>query len=414
MALYQYKGVGKNGKATKGVREADSPKFLRQLLRKEGILVTDTVLAKSSGNGLGAGKGLGKEVEFTKFFQKVKKIEVAAFTRQLATLLKAGIPLAETIGALSEQQENLKFKSIVDELKSSVNEGTSMADAVAKYPDVFDDLYVSMVRGGEQAGNLDEVLERLADFMDSAIELKSKVTSAMIYPMIMLVVGGLIMAIMLIAVVPKITEIFDSQGALLPWPTRFLKWVSNSLSKYWWLLIIMIVGSVILFKKWKASEKGKPVYDRWLLKVPLLGALVKQIAVSRFTRTMGTMLEAGVPMLRTLETSKQVLGNHVLEEAVAKTKSAVTEGASLAQTLKESGHFPPTVTHMMAVGERSGALEQMLLRISEAYDREVSVKLERFTAMLEPLMMVGMGGTVGFVVFAILMPMMEMQKLTNY
>lgn len=412
MPLYAYKGIGVSGKAVQGVRDAESPKVLRQLLRKDGIVVTDVSISK--GKAVGAGKGLSKEVNFGQLFARVKKTEIAAFTRQLATLLRAGIPLAEALGALFEQVENVTFKSVMDEVKSNVNEGSSLADALAKHPQVFDDLFVSMVRAGETAGNLDDVLGRLADFMESAAELKSKVQSAMVYPVIMVIVGTVIMAVLMIAVVPKITELFSAQGASLPLNTRFLIWSADVMGGYWWLLLILAVLGIVGFRKWAKSENGRPVWHGFVLRMPLVGPLVRQVAVARFARTMGTMLEAGVPMLRVLDTAKEVLGNAILVGVVEKAKSAVTEGESLAVTLRRSGEFPASVTHMIAVGERSGALEQMLLRISEAYEAEVDMKLGRLTSMLEPIMLVVMGGAVAFVVFSILMPMLEMQRLTQF
>lgn len=411
MPLYAYKGIGPNGKSVQGVRDADTPKTLRQVMRREGVVVTDVSVSK--GKGTGAGKGLNKDVNLGELLSRVRKAEVAGFTRQLATLLRAGIPLAEALGALFDQAENVKFKAILGDVKSDVNEGSSLADALAKHGQVYDDLYVSMVRAGETAGNLDDVLSRLADFMESSAALKSKVQGAMIYPVIMVVVGVIIMAVLMVAVVPKITDLFASQGVSLPATTRLLIWVADLVGAYWLLMLLLAVGGVFAFRAWTKTESGRHSWHMFALKMPLVGPLVRQVAVSRFARTVGTMLEAGVPMLRVLDTSKEVLGNVVLVNVVEDAKHAVTEGESLAVTLRRSGHFPASVTHMIAVGERSGALEQMLLRVAEAYDQEIDMKLTRLTGMLEPLMLVVMGGAVAFVVFSILMPMMEMQKLTG-
>lgn len=409
MTLYAYKGISKNGKNINGVQDAESPKALRQALRGDGITVTDTSIAKGKGGSSG-GKGLGKEVSFG---NKVKKIEVQAFARQLSTMLNAGIPLAEGLAALFEQTEAEKFKHIVGEIRTKVNEGLSLGDTLAEYPQAFDNLFVSMVRSGETAGNLDEVLTRLADFMESAAKLRSKVKGAMIYPVIMLVVGVGIMGVLMIAVVPKITSIFSAQGVELPANTRFLIWLSDGLSDYWLLMLVMTVMSWFAFRFWSRTEEGRKKWHAFVLRMPLVGPLVRQVAVARFARTMGTMLKAGVPMLKVLETSKAVLGNAVLIDVVEKAKIAITEGESLAVTLKRSGEFPASVTHMVAVGERSGALEEMLLRVADSYESEIDTKLDNLTGMLEPMMLVIMGGSVAFVVFSILMPMMEMQKLTK-
>jgi general secretion pathway protein F len=410
--VYAYKGIAKNGKATSGVRDAESPKALRQMLRKDGVVVTETSLSKARPGAKSGGKGLNKEVSI-ELFAAIKKTEVAAFARQAATMLRAGIPLAESLGALFEQLDHEKLKSVVGEVRVAVNEGQSFADALAKHPKVFDNLFVSMVRAGETAGNLDEVLTRLADFMESAAKLKSKVQGAMIYPVIMLVVGVAIMSVLMIAVVPKITGLFVDQGVALPLTTRILIWISDFLGNWWFGLLLFFGVAFAGFRYWIRTEDGRRAWHGAVLKMWLVGPLVRQVAVARFCRTMGTMLQAGVPMLKVLETSKAVLGNVVLIDVVEKAKVSVTEGESLAVTLKRSGHFPAGVTHMIAVGERSGSLEDMLLRVADDFESQVDIKLDRLTGMLEPIMLVVMGGAVAFVVFSILMPMMEMQKLTQ-
>jgi general secretion pathway protein F len=411
VALYAYKGIAKNGKTVSGVKDADSPKQLRTLMRGDGITVTSSSITK--GKAVGGGEGLGKEVNFGNLFAKVKPIEVQSFARQLSTMLNAGIPLAEGLGALFEQTEAEKFKHIVGEIRTGVNEGSSLADALAQHDDVFDNLFISMIRSGETAGNLEEVLARLADLMESAAKLRSKVKGAMIYPVIMIVVGSLIMGVLMIAVVPKITSLFDAQGVQLPLNTRMLIWSSDFLQDNWGKIIIFTIASVVGFRWWIKTPNGRKIWHRRVLNMWLIGPLVRQVAVSRFARTMGTMLKAGVPMLKVLDTAKEVLGNQILVEVIEEAKVSVMAGESLAVTLKRSGEFPASITHMIAVGERSGALEEMLLRVADSYESEVETKLDAFTGMLEPLMLVIMGGSVAFIVFSILMPMMEMQQLTE-
>jgi general secretion pathway protein F len=409
MTMYAYKGIGPGGKTVSGVRDADSPKVLRQLMRKDGVVVTSFDVSKGGKKVQAAGKGaFGRDVNFGELLGRVRRNEVAAFTRQLATLLRAGIPLAESLSALFEQLENPKLQSIVGEVRTAVNEGSSLADAMAKHPSVFDELFVSMVRAGEIAGNLDEVLGRLAEFMESSARLRNKVQGAMIYPVLMIVVGVVIMAILMLAVIPKITVIFEQQDKPLPWNTELLIWATGVLINFWWLIIILSIAGAFLFRKWSRSPAGRSRWHAFQLKVPLFGPLVRQVAVSRFTRTMSTMLSAGVPMLRALETSKDILGNVVLMDVVDRARTAVSEGESLAVTLRKSGQFPAAVTHMIAVGERAGELETMLLRVSDAYDSEVDMKLGRLTALLEPLMLVFMAVGVGFVIFSIMMPIMDM------
>ena len=408
MPLYAYKGIGTTGKAVTGVRDADSPKALRQLMRKDGVVVTEYDISKGGKKLQSSNKGLNREVNFGEALSRVSKTEVAAFTRQLATLLRAGIPLAESLAALFDQVEKPKFKAIIGEVRTAVNEGSSLADAMDKHPAVFDSLFVSMVRAGELAGNLDEVLSRLADFMESSAELKSKVQGAMAYPLIMVVVGTIVMAILMVAVVPQITGILAQQGKALAWNTELLIWIAYIVGNYWLPLLGLIVAGFYGFRAWIRSPAGRPVWHRFLLRLPIAGSLTRQVAVSRFARTMGTMLSSGVPMLRSLETARDILGNVILMDVVDTARKAVAEGESLAVTLRRSGQFPAAMTHMVAVGERAGELEAMLMRVSDAYDREVELRLERLTTVLEPLMLVVMGVAVGFVIFSILMPIMDM------
>jgi general secretion pathway protein F len=416
MAMYAFKGVAPSGKAISGVRDAESPKALRQLLRKDGVHVMSFELsrggklAKEQNSKKG---GLSRDVDLGGLIGGVKKVEIATFTRQMATLIKAGIPLADTLGALVEQIPNMRFKTPVSEVRAAVNEGSSLADALAKHPKLFDDLFISMVRAGEVAGNLDEVLLRLADFLEGSQKLKSKVQSAMIYPLVMVVVGAAIMMVLMIKVIPNITSMFKQQGKTLPINTRMLIATSDFFLGWWWAIIIGLIAAVILFVNWTRSKDGRMVWDSFALRLPVLGELVRTINVSRFARTLGTMLHSGVPMLRALETAKQIVGNVLIQQAVEEAKRAVTEGESLAQTLKKSGHFPPTMIHMVAVGEKAGQLEQMLERVASTYDSEVDTKLSRFTALLEPLMLVVMGGAVAFIVFSILQPIMDLGQLSG-
>lgn len=412
MPVYAYKGFGPNGKAVSGIRDADSPKGLRQLLRKDGVVVTDVDISKGGKKESQQKKSvLNRDVKLGDLFGGVKKGEVAAFTRQLSTLLRAGIPLADALGALFEQEQNERFKSSIGEVRTAVNEGAALADAISRHPTVFDTLFVSMVRAGEQAGNLDEVLVRLADFMGSSAKLKAKLQGAMIYPVIMVLVMAGIIGVLMVAVIPRITELFDQQDKVLPLNTQFLIWVSHITGTYWYVLAAVIGLSAYGFRKWSRSETGRRKWHGFVLRVPKVGSLIRRVAIERFCRTLGTMLHAGVPMLKSLDTAKEILGNVVLQEIIDEAKTAVTEGESLATSLKKSGEFPTTVTQMIAVGERAGQLETMLLQVADAYDSEVNMELERLTSILEPLLLVVMGGAVAFIVFSILMPIMDMSQL---
>ncbi len=419
MPMYAFKGIGPSGKATAGIRDADSPKTLRQLLRKDGIVVTSLEVTKGSAKGAVGGKpvkakgGLGREVDLGGLFGGVKKAEISGFTRQLATLLKSGIPLAEALGALVEQTENVRFKAPLAEIKAAVNEGSSLADALGKHKKLFDELYCSMVRAGEVSGNLDEVLGRLADFIESSLKLKSKVSGAMVYPIIMMVIGVVIMTVLMVAVVPELTKMFAQKGKVLPINTRMLITTSHIIGDYFLFIFAGIGLAIWGMIYWTRTPSGKKTWHRFILKLPAIGPLARKVNITRFARTLSTMLHAGVPMLRALDTAKMIMANVIMREAIEDAKKAVTEGESLAVTLKRSGHFPPTTIHMIAVGERAGQLEQMLARVADTYDGEVDAALTRFTTLLEPLMLVAMGGTVAFVVFSILQPIMDMGSFAN-
>ena len=416
MPMYAYKGLSNAGKNVSGVKDAETPKLLRQVLRKDGVVVTSFELTKGGKAAKEANAkrgGLSKEVDFGGLFSGVKKIEIAAFTRQMATLIKAGIPLAEALGALVEQVSNIRLKNPINEVRTAVNEGMPLADALAKHPKLFDELFISMVRAGEVAGNLDEVLTRLADFLESAQKLKSKIQGAMIYPMVMVVVGVGIMTVLMIKVIPEITQMFTQQGKTLPLNTRMLIATSGFIGHYILWLLAGLALSIFLFVRWKGTKEGKPKWHAFVLSMPVLGELVRTINVGRFARTLGTMLQSGVPMLRSLDTAKQIVGNVLIQDAIESAKKAVTEGESLAATLKKSGQFPATMIHMTAVGERAGQLEQMLERVAITYETEVDTKLTRFTSLLEPLMLVIMGGAVAFIVFSILQPIMDLGQLSG-
>jgi general secretion pathway protein F len=338
---------------------------------------------------------------------------VAAFTRQLATLLKAGIPLAEALGALGEQGDNKKLEMVLAEIRQKVNEGSSLADTLAAHPKIFPELYTNMVRSGEAAGNLDAVLARLADFLDAQHTLRAKVSGALTYPVIMLVLGSLIMGVLMVVVVPKITSIFEDLGKTLPWNTQLLIFMADVMGSYWWAVLIFAGLSYWAFRRWSHTPKGRAMVDRIQLKVPLIGPLVRYVGVARFARTLATMLAAGVPVLTALEIVKKVLNNTVLEKVVEEARDAIREGESIATPLKRSGQFPSLMVHMVAVGERSGQLEAMLENVATAYERDVEGKVTRLTTILSPLLIVGMALCVVFIVFSVLQPILDMQNFVQ-
>ena len=422
MPVYAWKGLNNTGKAVAGTKDADGPKMLRLNLRKEGIYVTEhkEVLGGGGRGGAKATLASGEKVPFFKreidlggLLERVRPQDVAVLTRQLATLLRAGIPLAEALGALGEQADNKKLAMVLVEVREKVNQGTSLADTLAPHDRIFPELYVNMVRSGESAGNLDAVLLRLADFLDAQNALRSKVSSALVYPIIMMVLGVLVMSMLMIFVVPKITSVFEDLNKTLPWNTELLIWVSHFIGTYWWAMIVVGVLAYMAFKRWARKPKGRGVVDSLMLRLPLIGPLVRFIAVARFSRTLSTMLAAGVPVLTALEIVKKVLNNVVLEKVIEEARDAIREGESIAAPLKRSGKFPSMMVHMVAVGERSGQLEPMLENVAGAYERDVEGKVGRLTTLLSPLIIVAMALVVVFIVFSVLQPILEMQDFVQ-
>lgn len=408
MPIYEYKGLNKTGKSVKGMEEAESKSVLTELLKDRGIFVTE-ILEGSEKGGVGGLKSFDLKV----ITDRVSLRDIAIVTRQLATLLRAGIPLVQALNALTDQAESEELRRVLSTIKRNVTEGSSLAAAIAEHPKHFNDLYVNMVKAGESSGNLDTVLERLTDFLEAQMNLRSKIIGAMVYPLIMLFVGAAIMVLLFTIVIPKVTKIFQDQGAALPLITRILIWLSYLFSNYWFLILPLIAGIVYGFFYWKKSEKGKPLWDRFVLKVPFFGNLVRMIAVARFSRTLGTLLSSGVPLLGALNIVKDILGNDRLIEVVEEATGNIREGESIAQPLKRSGEFPPLVTHMIAIGETSGQLEEMLDNIAISYNQLVEVRVEALTTILEPLMIVLMGGGAAFVVFAIMLPILQMNQFVG-
>jgi len=419
MPVFVWKGLDARGKEVKGMRDAESPRTLRTVLKKEGIRIIEQreegqgTTAKTAMGKMTAGSLASTEVDIAKYFERITVADVALMTRQLATLLKSGITLIDALGALVDQVETEKLKKVFGAIRSGVNEGSSLANAMGQHPEVFDTLYISMIRAGEASGALDAVLIRLADFTEAQARLKSKVQSAMMYPLIMTGVGGIIMTILFVVVIPRITKIFTQVKADLPIQTKFLIFVADAIKGYWWLILIMMGIAVWLFRKWKATKKGRRIYDVWALKLPQIGAIVRLVAVARFSRTLATLLRAGVPVLTALDIVRDVLNNVRLAEVVADARDAIREGESIAEPLRRSKEFPPIVVHMIATGEKSGQLEHMLESVADNYDFQVDERVGRLTTLIEPIMIVGMGGAVAFVVWAILMPILSLSQHVN-
>ncbi len=417
MPVFEYRGLSAAGKNVEGLKEAESPKTLRAVLRKDGVFLTD-VLGRAEGalkpGGKAKATSLGStEVNFKLSGGSVSTEDIAVMTRQLATLLKAGVSLVESLAAMVDQVEKEKLKRILSDVKQRVNEGSSLGDALNTHVKVFGPLFVNMIRAGESSGALDSVLLRLAEFTEGQARLKQKIVGTMIYPAIMLVIGGGVLIMLMTVVVPKVTKIFDDMKVNLPWTTKLLIWSSNFLQNYWFVVVPTLIASAIGLYKWTGSEKGKPVWDRLVLKIPVFGPLVRHLSVARFTRTLATLLKSGVPLLTALDIVKNVITNSTMSAVVDTARDAIREGESIAAPLKKSGEFPPLVYHMVGIGERSGQLEDMLLNVAESYESSVNVRIGALTALLEPMMIVMMGAVIAFVAFSILMPILQMNSMVR-
>jgi len=407
MAVYAWRGVNASGKEVKGIDDADSPKALRISLRRQGVMVTQ--LDQESV----ARSREARNVSFKRMFARVTLTDLALTTRQMATLLKAGIPLVEALDALIDQIEKEDLRNAFTNARDKVNEGIAFNDALRAHPKIFGELYTNMVAAGEMSGNLDQVLARLADVLESQARIKGKVSSALAYPVVMLVVTSLMVAVMMTLVVPKVSAIFEDFGQILPWYTRLLMFVSSMFTDYWYLLIAGIAGTVYLFRKWHASERGRKQWDIFTLTAPIIGALTTKVACARFARTLATLLKSGVPVLSALEITRNVLVNTELMRVVEEAREAIREGESIAKPLAKSKRFPPIVTHMIAIGERSGELEGMLENVADAYDDQVDAQVQTMASLLEPIMILVMGGVMGGITFAILLPLMKMNEFVT-
>jgi general secretion pathway protein F len=407
MAVFQWQGIDAAGKDVKGIRDADNARLLRTMLRKEGILAT---AIEEEG---AARTRTRREIDFRAFFQRVSVQDVGIVTRQLATLLRSGVPLVEALSAIIEQADQPRLGAALTQIRDKVNEGTSLADALRLHPSIFEDLYVNMVAAGESSGTLDTVLDRLADHLDASATLRTKVFSALAYPAFMVVFGFAVIALLMVVVVPKVTSIFEGFNATLPWYTRTLIFVSNSIASFWWLMLLAFGGAIYWFRRWRATEKGRATWDRRVLKVPVMGHLVLMVALARFSRTLSTLLASGVPLLTAMDITRNVLGNAELMRVVEDARGSIREGESIAAPLKRSGAFPPIVTQMIAIGERSGQLEQMLGHVAIAYENQVDARLATLTSLLGPVMIVVMGVMAGSIALSILLPLMQINEFVQ-
>ncbi|MEI8355169.1 MAG: type II secretion system F family protein [Deltaproteobacteria bacterium] len=399
MPKFTWEARSRSGSTQKGVMDATNMASVDAQLKKFGF----------SGIKIkGEGTGLGKSLKMPGFgARKVQTKELVIFTRQFATMIDSGLPLVQCLDILSSQQENKTFKDILLQVKESVESGSTFADALGKHPKAFDALFVNLVAAGEVGGILDTILARLAAYMEKAMKLKKQVKGAMVYPATIMSIAVVVIAVILIFVIPTFAKMFVDFGSDLPVPTKFVIALSNFIVKYILLIIGVAIGLYLLLKKYYASANGKKTIDRLALNAPIVGPLIRKVSVARFTRTLGTMVSSGVPILDGLDIVARTAGNKIIEEAIYKVRQAISEGKTIAEPMAESGVFPPMVVQMIAVGEATGAMDTMLNKIADFYDDEVDSAVGNLTAMMEPLLMVFLGVTVGGLVIAMYLPIFK-------
>ncbi len=410
MPVYAYKGVNQSGKPTKGTISAEGLRAARTQMRAGGVFLTEISETQA---GLGAqgkartsGRGLNMEINLP---TRIPPMEIAMATRQLATLVGAGVPLVESLSALVEQTEHKTLKGVWAQVRDKVNEGGSLAESLLA-TGRFDNLYISMVRAGEASGALEAVLARVADYLEDQVRLNSRVMSILTYPLFMLAFAAVVVGVMVTLVLPQITELLISQNLELPWYTSAVIGFSDLLRGYWWLILIGIFGLAMLYRRIWRTEKGRDVLDRFWLGFPVIGRVIRFLAIARFTRTLGSLLASSVNIIQALNIARHVANNSVFEKAADMARDSILEGAPLATPLRQCGEFPPLVTTMVEVGERSGDLEGMLIKVADTYEEQVETSITRLTSLLEPVLILVMVGIVGIIIMAVLMPMLQLTE----
>ena len=411
MAVFEYKGLDASGGAVAGIIDADSPKIARTRLRKKGVFPTDVNEQSEGGT---RGSGLNIEIDVSKYLEFITARDVSTVTTQLSVLIGAHVPIGESLSALVDQAEKDKLKVVLSKVKQKVNEGGNLADAMAEHPSVFDDLYIHMVRAGEKSGALDVVLSRLAKFADGQVKLQGQIIAAMAYPILMGLMGtGMLMGLFTF-VIPKIRGLFQDMAggeAGLPLITRLVFFGGDALLWGWWLVPVMTFATYYGFRRLVSTKEGRMRWDSLMLRIPVFGHLNRLVSVSRFCRTLSTLLMSGVPIITALNIVEKVAGNVIIAKAVNDAARNISEGQSISGPLKASGQFPPMVTHMIAIGERTGELERMLTVVADSYEDQVEATISAMTSMLAPVMIMVIGGLIFIVAIGLLMPMMDLSSM---
>jgi general secretion pathway protein F len=413
MALYEYKALDAAGKAIKGMVEADSVKTARSKLKKSGIFLTDIAEKSTGGAATRDASGKMKQGGGGGFhlFGRITLNDVSMFTRQMSSLIKASITVVDALSALIDQTENERFKVVLSLVRQDVNEGASLGKALSKHPKVFNSVFINMVEAGEASGTLPIVLIRLADFQEGQVRLKNKVSSAMMYPILMMCVASLLIIGIFTFVMPKLAKIFDAMHKDLPIQTKIMLAISDFLVNYWYIPLPTAIAAIWLFMSYISTAKGRRWWHGFLLGLPVLGKLIRMLAVARFANSLAAMLAGGVPILTAMNIVKNIVGNELIMEAISLARENVTEGQSIAEPLKRSQQFPPLVIHMISIGEKTGELPQMLQNVSSTFEEQVTAKIEGLTALLEPAMIVIMGIVVALIVVSIFVPLLQLNDL---
>ena len=407
MATFAYKALDKAGTEVAGTLDADNERLALGRLKDMGYLPLEIRAEKVAKGGI-LDTFLGI---FTR--KRVKGKDIVTFTRQLSTLIDAGLPLLRSLNVLGEQTESPNLNVQIKDIASSVQGGSTFSDALAKHPRTFSKLYINMIKAGEAGGVLEVVLARLAEFSEKEQALKSKVKGAMVYPALVVMVGVGVVLFLTIAIIPTFVGMFVEIGATLPLPTMIMMKLSDFLRGFWWVNLLVVLALITSYKMWVKKEQGRYQTDKIKLKLPILGDLAKKGAISRFTRTLGTLITSGVPILQALLIVKDTAGNEVIARAMVAVHNSIREGESIAAPLGKSSVFPPMVVHMIAVGEETGALDTMLIKVSDIYDREVDTAVNALTSVLEPVLILGMGLVVGFIVIAMYLPIFQMSAMSG-
>ncbi|MFC2061947.1 type II secretion system F family protein [Elusimicrobiota bacterium] len=404
MPGFEYKARTAAGDIINGEMEASQQKDVAASLKEQNLMPLE--INEKKANALA--DMLNK---INPFKGRVKSKDLVIFSRQLATMVSAGVPIVQGLNILVEQIENPVFKDIVGKLREDIESGSAIADAMSKHPAAFSGLFVNMIKAGELGGILDTILERLAGFLESANDLKGKVKGALVYPAVVTVVAFTVTAFLMVFIIPSFENTFTSLGGELPLPTQIMIGISHIMQKYILFVIIAIIGSIIGVIQFYKTEYGSKKIDKIVLDLPVFGILLRKVAIAKFTRTFGTLIKSGVPILEALDTVALTSGNRVIEEAVLDAKESIREGEKIAEPLAKSGVFPPMVMQMISVGEETGNLDTMLSKIADFYDSEVDVAVEGLTSMIEPVIIVGMGLIIGAIVVAMFMPIFQMGSL---